>query len=71
MEVDWKHTRSESYGGCVRAVLSKVFATAPLKHGAAVVSKLGLQEDGTIRPSVADRRLPCGMSACAGSCVIV
>ena len=29
MEVDWKHTRSEFVRGCVRAVLSKVFATDP------------------------------------------
>jgi hypothetical protein len=30
---------------------------APLKHGAAVLSELGLREDGTMRRSVADRRL--------------
>src|SRR5437764_11685305 len=31
--------------------------TGPPEHGAAVLSELGLREDGTMRRSVADRRL--------------
>lgn len=37
--------------------MSILFYDRPLKHGAAVRSELGLREDGTMRRSVADRRL--------------
>jgi hypothetical protein len=38
-----------------------LFYNRPLKHGAAVRSELGLREDGTMRRSVADRRLRGGL----------